>query len=332
MVTICGECACYKIVKVCCVAYTNVMNLVDDWERQRAFLAVLREGSLSGAARALDLAQPTVRRRIEDLEAALGTPLFTRSPSGLLPTDTAHALREHAEAMAMAADAFVRSASAGAKEVAGTVRITASDVIAVEVLPGILAPLAARHPRLAIELSPTNRNEDVLRREADIAVRMTPPQQEALVARRVGAVPLGLHAHRDYLAARGTPASIAEVRGHALIGVDRETAVLRAVQDRGVAIAREDFSFRSDNDLAQLAALRAGLGIGFCQVPLAARDPALVRLLADAFRFDLETWVVMHEDLRSVARVRAVFDALVAGLIDYIGDGQLQRSAPPDWS
>ena len=332
MTRICGERSSYKIVKDFSAAYTNLMSITDDWEGQRAFLAVLREGSLSGAARVLALAQPTVRRRIEDLEAALGTPLFTRSPSGLLPTDTAHALREHAEAMAMAADAFVRSASAVATEVAGTVRITASDVIAVEVLPAILAPLAAMHPALVIELSPSNRNEDVLRREADVAVRMTPPQQEALVARRVGAVPLGLHAHRDYLAVHGTPASIAEVRGHALIGVDRETTVLRAVQARGFALDREDFSFRSDNDLAQLAALRAGLGIGFCQVPLAARDPALVRLLPDALRFDLETWVVMHEDLRGVARVRAVFDALVAGLVDYIGGAPMQRSAPEGWA
>jgi DNA-binding transcriptional LysR family regulator len=307
------------------------MSMIEDWERQRAFLAVLRTGSLSGAARALNLAQPTVRRRIEELEAGLSTALFTRSPSGLLPTERALALREHAEAMAMAADAFVRSASAGAQEVAGTVRITASDVIAVEVLPAILAPFCARHPGLVIELSPTNRTEDVLRREADVAVRMTPPQQDALIARRVGAVPLGLHAHRDYLAARGTPANIEEARGHALIGVDRETSVLRALQDQGLAIRREDFSFRSDNDLAQLAAIRAGLGIGFCQVPLAARDPALVRVLPDAVTFDLETWVVAHEDQRGVARIRAVFDALVAGLSAYIGGAPHQRQAPEDW-
>ncbi|MES2441980.1 MAG: LysR family transcriptional regulator [Pseudomonadota bacterium] len=307
------------------------MSLIDDWERQRAFLAVLRTGSLSAAARALDLAQPTVRRRIEELEVALGTPLFTRSPSGLMPTERAQALREHAEAMALAADAFVRSASAGALEVAGTVRITASEVIAVEVLPAMLADLCAKHPALVIELSPSNRNEDVLRREADVAVRMAPPQQDALVARRVGAVPLGLHAHRDYLAARGTPASLDAARGHALIGVERDTPVLRALQDRGLQVRREDFSFRSDSDLAQLAAIRSGLGIGICQVPLAARDSALVRVLPEALHFDLETWVVAHEDQRGVARVRAVFDALVAGMTDYVGGAPHQRQAPVGW-
>ena len=303
-----------------------------DWERQRAFLAVLSEGSLSAAARTLSVAQPTVRRRIEELEGALGVPLFTRSSGGLQPTEAALGLRDHAEAMALAADAFVRAGSAGAKEIAGTVRISASEVIAVEVLPAILAPLCAEHPRLVIELSPSNRNEDVLRREADVAVRMAPPRQDALVARRIGAVTLGLHAHRDYLAARGTPATIAEARAHALIGVERDTPMLRALQAKGFAVGREDFSFRSDSDLAQLAAIRAGLGLGICQVALAERDPGLVRLLPDVLRFDLETWVVTHEDLRSVARVRAVFDALVAGMMRHIGAAPLQRSAPEDWA
>jgi DNA-binding transcriptional LysR family regulator len=289
-----------------------------DWERQRAFLAVISEGSLSAAARRIGVAQPTVRRRIEELEAEIGTPLFTRSPSGLLPTVQALALAEHVRAMALAAEAFVRSASAEAQQIAGRVRISASDVVAVEVLPPILATLSRQHPGLVIELSPSNRNEDVLRREADVAVRMVPPQQEALIAQRIGAIPLGFHATSAYLAARGTPRTLDEARAHVLIGVEHDTPVLRALQARGLPIARDDFAFRSDNDLAQLAAIRAGIGIGVCQVPLAARD-GLVRVLPDALAFDIETWVVCHEDLRGVARVRAVFDALVAGLRDYVG-------------
>ncbi len=289
-----------------------------DWERQRAFLAVMTEGSLSAAARRIGIAQPTVRRRIEELEAEIGTPLFTRSPSGLLPTEQARALAEHARAMALAADAFGRAASAEAAEIAGRVRISASDVIAIEVLPPILARLAARHPALVIELSPSNRNEDMLRREADVAVRMVAPVQEALVAQRIGAVRLGLHAHPDYLAAAGTPHTLEAVRDHRLIGVERDTPILRALQARGFPVRLADFAFRSDSDLAQLAAIRAGLGIGVCQVPLAARD-RLVRLVPEGFGFDLETWVVCHEDLRGVARVRAVFDALVTGLREYVG-------------
>lgn len=287
-----------------------------DWELQRAFLAVLETGSLSGAARRLDVAQPTVRTRIVALEAALGTPLFTRSPGGLHPTDRAVALREHAEAMALASDAFVRTASAAPDDTSGVVRVTASEVIAVEVLPAIFARLARKHPRLAIELSPSNRNEDVLRREADVAVRMVAPQQEALVARWIGAVPLGVHAHPDYLAEREAPISASDLSGHRIIGPEHDSPLLRAVQASGFPVQLGDLSFRSDSDHAQLAAIRAGLGIGICQVPIGVRD-GLVRLLPD-YRFELETWVVCHEDLRGVARVRAVFDALVVGLQTYL--------------
>ncbi|WP_137862576.1 MULTISPECIES: LysR family transcriptional regulator [unclassified Sphingomonas] len=292
------------------------MNPID-WEQQRAFLAVLETGSLSGAARRLNLAQPTVRTRIEALEAALSTPLFTRSPGGLTPTERGLALHEHARAMALASDAFVRTASAAPDEVAGTVRVTASEVIAVEALPPILAMLARQYPRLVIELSPSNRNEDVLRREADVAVRMVPPRQEALVARRIGAVPLGVHAHPDYLAGRPFPTRYAELAGHRLIGPERDSPMLRAVQAAGFPVNIGELGFRSDSDHAQLAAIRAGLGIGICQVPIGRRE-GLVRLLPD-FQLDLETWVVCHEDLRGLARVRTVFDALVTGLGAYLG-------------
>jgi DNA-binding transcriptional LysR family regulator len=175
----------------------------------------------------------------------------------------------------------------------------------------------AANPQLVIELSASNRNEDLLRREADIAVRMVAPTQEALVARRIGLIPLGLHARADYLAGRGTPASLDDMQRHALIGPARDTTILRILQSRGLWTEKADFAFRSDNDLAHLAAIRAGLGIGVCQVPLARRSSELVRLLPDAFAFDLDTWVVTHEDLRNVARVRAVFDCLVEGLTAY---------------
>ena len=289
-----------------------------DWERHRAFLAVMNEGSLSGAARALGVAQPTVRRRIADLEASLSVVLFTRTPAGLDPTETAHALAGHAEAMAHAAAAFARTASAEAGEVAGIVRVTASEVIALEVLPPILATLQASHPGLVIILSPTNRNEDVLRREADIAVRMARPTQEGLVARLIGVVSLGLHARRDLLDRHGMPETIADVRRYGVIGPEHDNEILRSLRFGGVQVQPADFSFRSDSDVAQLAALRAGAGIGVCQIPLAARDPSLVRLLPDLFEYPLETWMVTHEDLRGVARIRAVFDHLAEGLTDYL--------------
>ena len=288
-----------------------------DWERLRAFLAVLREGSLSAASRLLRVAQPTIRRRVEELEREHGIVLFTRSPAGLTPTPIGRELGRHAQAMASAAEAFSRAASAEADAASGAVRITASEVIGVEVLPPILAGLRAAHPGLVIELGLSNRSEDLLAREADVAVRMVRPLQQALVAKRVGVVRLGLHAHRAYLEARAVPTSLADLKGHDLIGFEHETVGVRALRGRGLSFAREDFAFRTDSDLGQLAAIRAGVGVGVCQTGLARRDPDLVHLLPDTFGFDLETWVVAHEDMRHVRRVGLAFDALVDGLSAY---------------
>lgn len=194
------------------------------WDLYRSFLAVLREGSLSGAARALGLTQPTLGRHVEALEQTLGLALFTRSGHGLMPTEAALELRPHAEALAASAAALLRAASGRGAGTRGTVRITASEVVGAEVLPPILARLRREHPELVVELVLSNRTEDLLRRDADIAVRMVRPAQEALVARRLGVVELGLHAHQRYLDRCGAPAVLDDLRAHALIGFDRETA------------------------------------------------------------------------------------------------------------
>ncbi|MCE3288009.1 MAG: LysR family transcriptional regulator [Caulobacter sp.] len=292
--------------------------LEPDWEGQRAFLAVLETGSLSGAARRLSLAQPTVRRRIEDLERSLGAALFTRSPAGLTPTPAALLLGEHARAMASAAAAFTRAASAEAQAQAGTVRITASEIVAVEVLPAILADLQERHPGLEIELGASNRNEDLMRREADIAVRMSPPRQEALLVRRIGEVPLGLFAHRRLVERFGLPRTLEDLRAMPFVGFEHPPPYLERMVAGGFALSLVDFSFRSDNDLAQLAAIRAGVGAGACQIALGRRCPDLVPMLTGEFRYPLETWVVMHEDLKGLRRMRLVFDALVEGMAAYV--------------
>lgn len=290
------------------------------WELYRSFLGVLREGSLSGAARALGLTQPTVGRHVAALEAALRVPLFTRSSSGLMPTDVALALRAHAEAMESTADALARAATSFGEDVRGVVRISASDVVGVEVLPPIVARLRQRHPALTVELALTNRVQDLQRREADIAVRMTRPGQTQLIARHIGGIELGLHAHRDYLARCGTPRDAGELVRHALIGHDRPTAFIRQIAKSFPGFDRGAFALRTDSDLAQLALIRCGAGIGACQAALAKRDPALVRVLPKAFAGRLDMWVTMHEDLRGSPRCRAAFDALAEGLDAYVDE------------
>lgn len=288
------------------------------WELYRSLLGVLEQGSLSGAARALGVAQPTIGRHVHALEQALGVSLFTRSQTGLLPTEAALELRGHAEAMRSAAAALKRAAEGHGAGIRGTVRVSASEVVGAEILPSVLAALRRAHPELRIELVLSNRVQDLLKREADIAVRMTTPKQGALVARRIGSVAVGLHAHRDYLAQHGTPKTLADLARHALIGFDQETPFLRAARKTMPAWNREAFALRSDSDLAQLALIRAGCGIGACQVALARRDDALVRVLARQVAIGLDTWITMHEDLRHNPRCRVVFDTLVEGLRPYV--------------
>ncbi|KAB0651289.1 LysR family transcriptional regulator, partial [Burkholderia territorii] len=213
--------------------------------------------------------------------------------------------------------AFERAAASHGAGVRGTVRISASDVIAVEVLPSMLAQLRRDHPGLVIELVPTDRIQDILNREADIAVRMAPPAQEALVARRIGEIDVALHARDDYLARNGTPSSTDELAHHALIGFDTVTPFIRSAGRAMPLWKRDAFALRTDSNLAQLAMIRAGYGIGFCQNRLAQRDARLVRVLPDGPAMKLETWVVMHEDLRASPRCRAVFDAVANGLRAY---------------
>ena len=286
------------------------------WELYRSFLAVVREGSLSGAARALSLTQPTIGRHIDALESGLGVSLFTRSQAGLIASDGASLLVPYAEAMANAADALQRAASGEAEDDRGTVRVTASEMIGGEVLPSVLSAFREVHPRVIVELVLSNRSEDLLRREADIAVRMIRPSQTALFARKVGVIHLGFHAHPRYLKAHGTPKNLAELREHPLIGFDKAPSV-RRLEGLDFPINRELFAFRCDSDVAQYALLRAGFGIGVCQLGLARRDK-LVHLLPGAFDFALDTWVVMHEDLKSSRRMRLMFDHLVEHLRAYI--------------
>lgn len=283
------------------------------WDLYRTFLHVLNAESLSGAARSLGLTQPTVGRHVSELENSLGLTLFTRSQAGLQPTDAAQQLRSQLEEMQQVAASIERSAH-GQGTVRGAVRISASEMVGVEILPPILAPLRAAHPELALELVLSDELDDVVGRSVDIAVRMTRPQQEVLLAQRIGNVALGFFAHKDYLARMGKPKSMADLANHALVGFDVETPFLRMA---GAAIGgwpRDSFAYRCDSNLAQMALIRAGAGIGVAQVGLAARDDNLVRILRKELNFSMSAWVTMHADLRNSVRCRTVFDALVTGL------------------
>jgi DNA-binding transcriptional LysR family regulator len=293
-----------------------MMQTPPSWDFYRSCLGGVDERSRSGAARTLSSTQPTIGRHIAALEQALDVVLFTRSPTGLRPTEAASALVPHAQAMASAAGALERVASGEAEDERGAVRITASEMVANEVLPSCLAAFREAHPGVVVELVVSNRNEDLLRRDADIAVRMVRPTQGALLARKIGVIHLGLHAHPRYIEKHGLPRTPAEIHRHPLIGFDKQPSV-RRLDKLGLALSRELFAFRCDSDLGQYAALRAGFGLGLCQLGLARRD-GLVRVLESSVRLNLDVWLVMHRDLAQSRRVRLMYDHLAEHLRAYI--------------
>ncbi|AOY02220.1 hypothetical protein BJP62_05660 [Jeongeupia sp. USM3] len=281
-----------------------------EWDDQRVLLAVLREGSLLGAARVLGVSQPTVRRRIEALEAALGVALFTRGTAAVVPTQTALGLLPHLEAMERAAAALQRGASADAGALAGKVRLTTSGLLGVEVLPTLLAPLRANHAGIGIELALSDRLEDLIEHEADIALRTVRPDHDSLVAQRAGITRVGLYGTPELIARHGLPTTLDALGDWPLITPDRSSKDWETLALHGYPVDHVRTAIRTDNHLAQLAAIRAGLGIGPCHHAIAQRD-GLVRVLDERFGFDLAVWLAMPESLRNVRRVAVVFRHLV---------------------
>jgi DNA-binding transcriptional LysR family regulator len=291
---------------------------VSDWNFYRSFLAVVANGNLSAAAKSLGLTQPTVGRHISALEAALGAKLFVRSQQSLRPTDLAKKFLPFARTMSETNEAAQRALSGETGEPEGSVRLTASVTVGSEILPAMLVDFHQRHPRIAIELVLSNRNQDLLRGEADIAVRMARPTQEALIVQRLGNVALGLFAHRDYISRFGEPRTVFDLSNHTLIGFDRDDSAARLLGAGSLPVSNQMFALRTDDVHAQLAAVRAGFGIGVCHVAVALRDPDLVRILPAQVAFKLEMWLAMHEDLKNSRRVRLLYSHLSSSLKMYV--------------
>ncbi|GAA4426389.1 LysR family transcriptional regulator [Acidovorax lacteus] len=286
------------------------MNSDFDWSLIRSFLAVLDHGSLLAAARALSTSQPTVGRHVAALEQQLGGALFERTGRGLVPTALALRLAESGRAMEAAAHQLARSLAGARTGVEGTVRITASQPVACVLLPPVLARLRAQWPQVQIELVSSNEVSNLLRREADIALRMLRPEQTGLVARKIAEVTICACAHRDYLRRSGTPRTPQELLGHALVGHDRQPDIQRGFAAMGYAVQPERFGFRTDDLMAYWAAVRAGLGIGFVAEYLVRTDPQVQPVLPQLPLPRLPIWLTVHREIRSNPGIRAVYDFL----------------------
>ena len=285
-----------------------------DWRLIRSFLAALDHASLLGAARALSSSQPTIGRHIAELESQLGVSLFERTGRGLLPSETALRLADSARAMETGALQLARNVSVAQAGASGTIRLAASQPVACVLLPPVLAQMRLALPEVQVELVVSNQVSNLLRREADIALRMVQPDQATLVAKRIGKVTLGAYAHRNYLRRRGTPQQPADLAAHELVGEDQSVAILQGFASFGVPLQREHFALRTDDLMAYLEAVRAGLGVGFLADYVARADSNLVPLLPMLKIPPLPMWLAVHREIRTSRRIREVYDFLGAAV------------------
>ncbi len=288
-----------------------------DWNLIKSFVAVAETGSLSAAARRLSTSQPTLGRHVAELEETLGVVLFRRGRGGYELTESGAALLERGREVGEQAAAFSRLALGTTESVAGTVRIAASEVVAAYVLPAMLARLAVEEPGIEVELVASNQVENLLRRDADIAVRMMKPTQNELVARKIADLPLTTCAARSYVERRGRPKLADELLSHDLVGYDRADDIIREFARLGVSIDRHAFRLRTDNQIVVWEAIKAGNGIGFAQRSLAAAEPLVEMLLPDLPLPTLPMWLAMHRDVRTSPRIRRVADFLYEELGRY---------------
>jgi DNA-binding transcriptional LysR family regulator len=284
--------------------------LLDNWNLLRSFIAIYETGTLTGAAQRLATTQPSMGRHLRELEESLGETLFVRSPGRLKPNARAEAMYAAITPMRQAVREAERLFGEREEQVSGVVRVAVGEAYGYHVVPRILAPLLNAYPELEIELSVSNQSDNLLRRDADIAVRFFRPQQDDIIARKLGHADMGLYAHESYLARFGEPVGFEVPPGGVLAGFDRMPMRLSAAL-RGDAPERPlQFRWRSDAVLALQAAIESGACIGMMFNHIAATRPGLRRVLAGQVSFANEVWLCAHDDLRRSSRMRLVWQHL----------------------
>jgi DNA-binding transcriptional LysR family regulator len=285
-----------------------------DWNRARAFLVTADEGSLSAAARALGMAQPTLGRQVTALEEELGVLLFERTARGLTLTASGLELLDHVRAMGDAATRVSLSATGQSEQIAGTISISASEVYAAYLLPPILTKLRQLHPDIEIEVVASNTASDLRRREADIAIRNFRPTDPDLIAKKIRDVPARLYATPGYLDKIGNPTDPADLSRADFISIDRSGGFLKGLNAMGLSLTEQNFPILVENYLVMWEFVRAGLGIGVLDGHIGDADAAVRRVLPDLPPLMFPIWLVAHRELTTSRRIRVVFDLLIKEL------------------
>lgn len=285
-----------------------------DWNQARAFLVTAEEGSLSAAARALGLTQPTLSRQVASLEEALEVTLFERTSRALLLTQAGTDLLKHFRSMGEAANHISIAATGQSQSVTGQVTIAATNLMATQYLPPILKKLESRAPDLQIEIITSNELSDLRRREADIAIRHVRPQDESLFAKRMRDRMAHLYASSQYLDEVGRPSKISDLAEMRFVGFDYPEQRLGLFASRGLNLTKANFNFATASGTLSLELIRKGFGIGILPVEIAEMYPELEDPFPAFEPIEVETWLVAHRELRTSLRIRLVFDFLSEGL------------------
>lgn len=285
-----------------------------DWNQLRAFLETAETGSLSAAARKLGLTQPTLSRQVAAIEQSMGVTLFERVGKAMVLTHTGLELLEHARAMGAAAAALSLVATGRSEAVEGVVSVSATDAVAAYLLPPLVRQLRAQEPGIAIEVISTNAMSDLLRREADIAIRHVKPEQPDLITRHVREATASFYASKEWVQVYGHPRTAGEAAGLPFVGSDRTGQYLSYMQQHGLPLSEKNFSCYADHSAAHWSLVRQGMGIGAMMDEIALDTPDIVQVLDDlpAVRFPI--WLVSHRELRTSRRIQVVFEALAQGL------------------
>ena len=292
----------------------NWTAITFDWNRTRAFLVTAEEGSLSAAARALGMAQPTLGRQVSALEDELGVVLFERIGRKLMLTPAGHSRLEPARAMGEAAGKLALAAQGQSQDIKGKISIAASDVYAAMLLPPIIAKLRRQAPSIDIEIVASNTASDLARREADIAIRNFRPTEPELYARKIRDVPARLFATPEYLKRIGSPRTPADLRHADFISIDPAHMLMVHLNTLGMGLDQRNFPLLCENYLVMWELVKQGVGIGILDGNIGDATPEVTRVLPDMEPLVFPIWLVAHRELQTSPRVRLVFDLLASEL------------------
>ncbi len=291
-----------------------------DWNLIRSYLMVAEHGSTLAAARHLEVTQSTISRHLTELERQLSVQLFDRRKTGLVLTDKGQELLGLARQMDTIADNLQNQASQYSSSVSGTVRISASEILAVNVLPYCVDTVLEENPELQIEIVASNEESNLLSREADIALRMFPPKQQDLIARHLMDIPVAFYAHEKYIERHGLPRSAEDFPKLRFIGFDMSTLFIDGAKKFGIKLKREHFYIRTDSIMVQNHCAMAGLGMVAMQDKLAESLPGMHRMNVGFDLPELPLYIVAQQELRASRKLRVVYDGLADALLNFYRD------------